>query len=122
MARDEAERTCGDRVAAPRDDDPAEARERGLTPGPVGVREQRVARATRSVGGDGAIVECGSLLGRGERARVSARERVEEPAVRLLRPMGEGACERVDENQCPAFADRERVTPQAESEPECGRR
>ena len=122
MARDEAECACGDRVAASRDDDPAEAGERGLTSGPVGVREQRVARATRSVGGDGAIVECGSLLGRGERARISARERVEETAVRLLRPVGEGACKRVDENQRPAFADRERVTPQAESEPECGRR
>jgi ATP-dependent exoDNAse (exonuclease V) alpha subunit len=81
-----------------------------------------VAGATRSIGGDGSIVECASLLGRGKRICISARQHVEEPAVRLLRPVGEGACQRVDENQGPAFADRERVTPQTKSEPERDRR
>ena len=47
VARDEAERARGDRVAAARDDDAAERERARAAAGPVGVREQRVARAAR---------------------------------------------------------------------------
>ena len=47
--RDESERPRGVRVAAAGDDHPAEPRERRLAAGPVGVREQRMARTARAV-------------------------------------------------------------------------
>ena len=57
-------------------------------------------------------------LGGGQQARVADAQRVEERAVRILRPVGERARERVDEDERPAVSDRERVAPLPEREPE----
>src|SRR6185503_15965158 len=91
--RNEAELARGDRVAAARDDHRPDAAERRRAAGPVGERQQWVARAAFAVGGDRARVEgSGSfrmpeLLGL---ARPGPKS-LEDRAVGLLRRMGEVA-------------------------------
>ncbi len=117
----EPELARGGRVPAPGDEHGAEPLDRGLAGGPLGEREQRVARAARAVGLDRAIVRSGQLLGFGEIlgiARAARARRLEERAERLLRrvrkPLGEAA----EEDRRAALVDRELVAPQAEREAE----
>ena len=63
-------------------------------------------------------------LGVRDQARVAEAQRVEERAVRTLRPVGKRARQRVDEDEGSAIADRERIAPLPKSETEddaCGR-
>ena len=58
-ARHEAERARGERVATSRDDDAPQALQRRAAAGPVGEREERMARLALSVGRDGSLVRLG---------------------------------------------------------------
>ena len=89
VARDESERSCSHRVAAARDDDASEPRQRGLTAGPVGVRKERMTGAPGPVGVERALVGCCRELGLGERVGRACAQCLEDEAVRILRTVGE---------------------------------
>ena len=105
VRRDEAEHPGRGRVAATGDDDGAEPLERRLTRLPIGLRQQGVRAAPRSIVG--------------QRPRLTLRRprRAEERAVGPLRS-GEAPVEVVDEDRGAPVDDRKVVAPQLQDDAE----
>ena len=117
MHGDEAELAHRGVVAGARDEDGAEAGERGLARVPVAEGEQRVHGAAAAVLGERARVDRGGVLGVREHLRVAARaDRMEERAIRLLGRVCEVAAEAVDEDGGASLGDGERVAPEPQRE------
>ena len=121
VARHEPERPRGDGVAASRNDDLPEPSENRLAPGPVGEREQRMAHASRAVGGERALVGCRGSLCDGDELASARAERVEQRAVRVVRRVRERPRQRVDEHGGAAVPNGRCVAPLPQREPERGR-
>src|SRR5712692_10374684 len=118
---DEAERARRVVVAAAGNEHRAEAVERRLARAPVGIRKERMVRASAAIRVDRLrILRCVRLCLAHESAvaRRSSAYRAEELAVRLLARVREATVEGMDEDRRSAVGDRERVAPEPEREPE----
>ena len=127
MGGDEPQLAGGVGVAAARHEHRSESADRGLAGGPLGERQERVARAAASVLVDRSRVAGGESLGLGQLLRLAplaGSKRLEEGAVGLLGRMREATAETAEQDRRPSFDDGKGVAPEPQGEPEAevGRR
>ncbi len=121
VGRDETHLPGGVRIATARDEHCAEPSDRRLAGGPLGERQQRVARAAGTVGVQESAIGGRGLLGVGQFVGLAAApcaQSLEEGAIGLLGRVRKTAAETVEQDRGPALDDGKRITPEAKSETE----